>query len=185
MTTEQAEMRQHWIYVLGGAELRQKARTWAERKTRQGKLYRAIEGSPAGLASGQLTGVGNEDVLYVFAGAVEGGRLGESALAPGDLAAHMLAEGLDRGHRSLKLFVSYSGDSAGSPSYAELVFEAMRPEYPRIMLSGYHGMVDAEGFDGHKTAGLSREESLAGMSRETWVASGSRAQQNRVQFPPG
>ncbi len=104
-------------------------------------------------------------------------------MGPAELAAHLLAEGLDRGHRSLKIFASYSGDSAGSPSYAELVYEEMRSEYPQIVLSGYHGKVDVDGFDGHKTAGMSRDESLDGMSRETWVASGSRAQENRVQFP--
>ena len=45
------------------------------------------------------------------------------------------------------------------------------------------GRVDAEGFDGHKTAGLGEGEMLEGLSRDAWLAKGARAQENRVQFP--
>ncbi len=184
MDAKPAKLQQHWMYVLGGTGLREKARKWEERKTRQGKGYAVIDCAPAGSHAPRLAGVGNDDVLYVFADAVREGRVGEWEMGPEDLARHLRAEGLDLGHRSLKIFASHSGDGFGSECFAERVYEAMRPEYPHMMVSGYRGQVDAEGFDGHKTAGLSEGETLEGLSREQWLEKGARAMENRVQFPP-
>jgi hypothetical protein len=183
MSSEETKRQQHWIYVVGGAELREKARRWGTRKTLQGKAYAVIEGASPGSHSQKLAGVGNEDVLYVFADAVREGKLGEWGFGAEELAAHLPAEGLDRGHRSLKIFASRSGDRDGSACFAEQVYEAMQPAYPHIVVFGYLGQVNAEGFDGHKTAGLSELEKLEGLSREEWLQKGARAQENRVRFP--
>jgi hypothetical protein len=184
MAADETKGQQHWIYVLGGSALQQKARKWEERKSGQGKRYEVIEGVPAGSESGRLSGVQNDDVVYVFADAVRDGRLGEWAMGPEELARHLRAEGLQQGHRSLKIFASWSGDGAESASFAVRLYEVMRPEYPELTVFGYLGQVDAEGFDGHKTAGLGESEALTSMTREEWTAKGARARDNRVQFPP-
>jgi len=179
-----ARTQQHWIYVLGGEGLREKARKWEKRKTEQGKNYVVIEGAPVGSHEQRLARVGDDDVLYVFADAVQRGSLGEWGIRPEALARHLLAEGLDGGHRSLKIFASRSGDCLDSQSFAEQVYEAMHPAYPQLVVHGYLGQVDAEGFDGHKTAGLGEGETLKELSREQWFEKRARAQENRVQFPP-
>lgn len=175
--------KQHWIYVLGGAGLREKAYGWAQRKTRQGKRYSVIEGAPTGSSAARLAGVKNDDVLYVFSDAVHDGRLGEWQIGIEELVALVRDEGLDRGHRAFKVFASWSGDAGSSSSFAEQVYRAMLPHYPQIVVFGYRGKVDADGFDGHKTAGLTETESLDKLSRDEWVKKGARARDNRVQFP--
>ena len=175
---------QHWIYVLGGPELREAARKWQERKVQQGKAYAVIEGAPPGSELQRLAGVNNDDVLYVFAEGVSAGRLGKFEIGPDELVRHLRAEGLDGGHRSLKIFASRSGDRQDGVCYAEVLYQAAQGEFPRVVVSGYRGQVDPEGFDGHKTAGLAAGETLQGMNREQWLARGARAMENRVQFPP-
>ena len=184
MAAGETKGQQHWIYVLGGTALLQKARTWEERKSQQRKRYEVIEGGMAGSETGRLRRVQNDDVVYVFADAVRDGGLGEWATGPEALGRHLRAEGLPQGHRSLKIFASWSGDGAGVTSFAERLYEVMRPEYPELTVFGYLGQVDAEGFDGHKTAGLGESDALTTMSREEWTAKGARARDNRVQFPP-
>jgi hypothetical protein len=184
MAADETKGQQHWIYVLGGVASLLKVRKWEERKSQQGKKYEVIEGGPLGSESGRLRCVQSDDVVYVFADAVRDGRLGDWEMGPEDLARHLRAEGLQQGHRSLKIFASWSGDEAESASYAERLYEVMRPEYPELTVFGYLGQVDAEGFDGHKTAGLGEGEALTTMSREEWTAKGARARDNRVQFPP-
>ncbi len=184
MAAEEKKAQRHWIYVLGGVVLQAKARMWAERKSRQGKIYEVIEGAAAGSESGRLSRIQNDDVVYVFADAVSDGRLGEWAIGPEELVRHLRAEGLSQGHRSLKIFASRSGDGERAASFAERVYDAMRAEFPQVTVFGYLGQVAAEGFDGHKTAGLGEGESLESTSREEWTARGARARDNRVQFPP-
>ena len=184
MALDSNKTKHHWIYPLGGADLVERARKWQERKSHQGKSYAVIEAAREGPA-GRLSQVGNSDVLYVYADAVREGRLGEWQLDPSHLAANLLAEDLDPSHRSLKIFASFSGDASDSQSYAEQLFETMRPSFPHLTVFGFRGRVDAEGFDGHKTAGLSEDESLDGLTREEWFEKGARARDNRVQFPPG
>jgi len=178
------KQQQHWIYVLGGADLNAKASRWAERKTRQGKSYAAIEGAPPPNHAARLGEVKSDDVLYVFADAVRDGHLGEWRLSVAGLAGLLRSEGLDHGHRDLKIFASHSGDAHGSPCFAEQLYEALRADYPRIVVFGYLGQADAEGFDGHKTAGLAEHDSLNDMGREEWIKKKARAKDNRVQFPP-
>lgn len=180
MQTE--SLQQHWIYVLGGAELREQAQRWEQRKTRQGKKYELIE-FPAG---GQLASLGNvqaDDVLYVVAGAVRNGRLGETGLEAAQLAERLRSEGLHPEHRALKIFASFSGDETQAGCFAERLYQAMRNDYPNLVVSGYRGQVDLEGFDGHKSAGLGAGESPEAMGREEWLKRGARARDNRVQFP--
>ncbi len=184
MSAEGKEVRNHWIYVLGGRALGEKAEKWAERKIRQGKAYRVVAGAPPGAHQQRLAALRNADVLYVFADAVREGRLGEWGIGPDELAAHLRAEGLDRGHQCLKIFASWSGDDFQAASYAELVYGAAHREYPQLVVYGYHGQVDAEGFDAHKTAGLGPGETLEVLSREQWLERGARARENRVRFPP-
>jgi hypothetical protein len=184
IAAESSKTKQHWIYPLGDADLLLQARDWAERKTRQGKSYAVIEASRVGPPARRLAHVDNADVLYVYAGAVRDGNLGDWMLDPAKLAEQLHAEGLDPHHRSLKLFASFTGDAGGSSSYAERLYEAMRAAYPRITVFGFLGKVDAGGFDGHKTAGLDKSESLTEMTREDWLSKGARARDNRVQFPP-
>jgi hypothetical protein len=114
---------------------------------------------------------------------VQEGKLGEWGIGPEELASRLRTEGLDEGHRSLKIFASHSGDSSGPGSFAGQVYEAMHSMYPQMVVCGYRGQVDAEGFDGHKTAGLGEGEKLHGLSREQWLQKGARARENRVQFP--
>lgn len=184
MDTGQTKQPQHWIYVLGGAELRKKAHKWEQRKTRQGKAYAVIEDVPGGADSGKFSMVNSDDVLYILADAVREGKLGEWAIDPEDLARRLRAGGLIRTLGSLKIFASHSGDRGSSASYAEQVYATLRPEYPDVTVFGYRGNVDAEGFDGHKTAGLGDNESLQALGRDQWLARGVRAKDNRVQFPP-
>ena len=183
METGQAKQ-QHWIYVIGGAELKEKARQWEQRKTGQGKAYAVISGSQPGSESATLANVESEDVLYVLAGEVRDGKLGSAAFEPRELAAHLRKHGLPEGHRELKIFASRSGDEDGGPSYVEKLYQAMLAAYPDIVVFGYRGQVDPDGFDGHKTAGLGATESLDAMTRDEWTAKGARARDNRVEFPP-
>jgi len=185
MESKSKATKHHWIYPLGGAALLKKALDWEDRKTRQGKSYAVIEASREGPPAGRLANVGNHDVLYVYADAVRDGRLGEWQLDATRLAEHLRGEGLDPAHCSVKVFASFSGDDAGAaPCYAEALYEAMRREFPHMTVFGFRGKVDTEGFDGHKTAGLSQEKSVDGLSREDWLERGARARDNRIQFPP-
>jgi hypothetical protein len=183
MVSDHTKRQQHWIYVLGGSELLDKARKWEQRKTQQGKAYSVIVSAPLG-AHGRLSHVNNDDVLYVFADTVQGGKLGECRISPEELARHLRAEGLDPRHRSVKLFASHTGDAIGSTCFAQQLYEAMRPAYPELVVYGYRGKADAEGFDGHKTAGLGDDESLQHLTHERWLLKRARALDNRVQFPP-
>ena len=184
MGTGQAKQ-QHWIYVIGGAELREKARHWEQRKTGQGKAYALISGSQPGSESATLADVKSDDVLYVLAGEVRDGRLGSVAFDPRELAAHLRKSGLPEGHRELKIFASRSGDEDGGPSYAEQLYQAMLPEYPDIVVFGYRGQVDPDGFDGHKTAGLGADESLDSMTREQMDREGSPGARQPRTVSPG
>jgi hypothetical protein len=185
MKTGPAKTRRHWIYALGNPELLAKAREWERRKRKQGKSYSSIEADREGVSGPRLTKVGNGDVLYVYADAVREGRIGDRRWDAAQLAAHLRAEGLDPGHCSLKIFASFSGDSGGSACFAQELYEAMRPLYPHLIVFGFRGKVDTEGFDGHKTAGLGETERLGSLTREEWLGRRARARDNRVQFPPG
>jgi hypothetical protein len=184
MAAAEKKLLRHWIYVLPDDDLVPRAYAWQERKTAQGKWYRVIE-TPAGDSQSEgLRQVSNDDVLYILASSV--GSIGN----PGDLVAHLIEHGLDRGHCVVKIFASHSGDSgvtAGSPqkSYAEKLYEAMRLEYPAVVVYGYLGEVTPDGFSGHKSAGLKPGETLEGLSEAEWNRRRLRAKENRVRFPPG
>jgi hypothetical protein len=174
------DLKRHWIYVLGGEALREKARLWQERKTSQGKVYAVL---PAA-GQGTLARVDAHDVLYVYADKVSAGLDLLEGMSAAELAAHLRREGLCSGHRSVKVFASRSGDTGvGQRSYAERLYEEMRAGYPGIVVDGYRGEVDAEGFDGHKTAGLPNDETVGEVSREEWTERKLRAKENRVRFP--
>lgn len=180
MATESTQPQQHWIYVLGGAELLTKAEQWEQRKQQGGKAYSILGGAPG---TRPLLAVQPDDILYLLADAVHDGRLGEQALAPEDLARRLEADGLSAAHRSVKIFASGSGDG-DAKSFAAQLCASMRPTYADVTVFGYRGNVDPAGFDGHKTAGLDAGESLGDLSREQWLGKGARAKDNRVQFPP-
>jgi hypothetical protein len=184
MVGDDTKRRQHWIYVLGRSKLLEKARKWAQRKTQEGKAYSVIVGAPLESRSGGLSHVGNNDVLYVFADAVQEGKLGEWQISHEELASHLRDEGLDPRHHSVKLFASHTGDAIDSTCFAQQLYEAMRRDYPELVVYGYRGKADAEGFDGHKTAGLGEDESLQHLTHEQWLLKRARALDNRVQFPP-
>jgi len=181
-----AAKRQHWIYTLGDAALRESAQQWRDRKSSQGKLYELLQTSDQETPAGRLAVVGNDDVLYVYATASPAG-IGLTHKTPTGLAAHLAAEGLDPGHRDLKLFFARSGESeTGSPSYAEAVYEALRSRYPQIVVYGFLGDVSPEGFESHKSAGMAAGETPADLNEGDWNTRRLRASLNRVQFPkPG
>jgi hypothetical protein len=179
-------MQQHWIYVLGSPELRQQASLWQQRKSGQGKRYEVIETGAEEAPAGRLAHVGNEDVLYVYARMQTNG-IGETAKNPPELARHLSAEGLDSGHKVVKIFASGSGDAPSGEagrSYAERLYEAMKETHPNIVVYGYHGDLTPQGYSLHKTAGLSPGESLDEIPEEAWKRRGLRASENRVRFPP-
>lgn len=182
MTEENVPLR-HWIYVLGEEDLLAPAAAWAARKTAQHKDYRVIPGARSGLNAGKLLEVSPGDVLYVLSRTVRHGNLGDWEVGPLQLAAHLQSANLNHSHRDLKLFASHTGDASDGPSYAERVYAAMRPQYPDIVVYGYKGVVDTEGYDGHKTAGLEDGEALHSLSHEAWKARKARASENRVRFP--
>lgn len=173
----------HWIYVLGEGECLAAAEAWAARKAAQGKDYRVIPGARSGINTGKLLEVAPGDILYVLSTAVRDGNLGEWQVGPLQLANHLQSANLNHCHRNLKLFASHTGDAHDGPAYAERVYAAMRPQYPDIVIYGYKGVVDTEGFDGHKTAGLRDGEALHTLSHEAWKARKARASENRVRFP--
>ncbi|MFN7993330.1 MAG: hypothetical protein U0Q18_07000 [Bryobacteraceae bacterium] len=178
-----AAKRQHWIYTLGDATLRESAAQWRDRKTTQGKLYETIQTNDQETPAGRLALVGNDDVLYVYAITSPAG-IGLTHKSPAELAALLAAEGLDPAHRDLKLFFSRSGDTeSGSPSYAEALYEAMRSQYLQIVVYGFLGDVSPEGFESHKSAGLAAGETPAGLNEDDWNTRRLRAKLNRVQFP--
>ena len=160
----------HWIYVLEAGDLTAQAHAWQRRKTAQGKWYQLIDPS----CGGELRQVGNHDVLYLLARSVQ------SMPQPAELAAHLLEHGLDRAHRAVKVFASHSGDTG----YAEKLYQAMLPEYPDVVVYGYGGEVTADGFSGHKTAGLNPGETPDRIGEEEWNRRRLRAKDNRVRFPP-
>ena len=174
--TAEAKTR-HWIYVLGGKESLREAHAWQQRKAGQGKVYEVIEARDS--AAGQLSAVGNDDVLYIYGDAVITG------LEAAELAALLRRAGLDAGHREVKLFLSGSGDKTpgGGPSYAEATYHALRPDFPRAVVYGYRGEVHPEGYDGHKSASLAAGETPQGVAEADWKQRGLRAKDNRVVFP--
>lgn len=180
----------HWIYVLGGSDLRNEASAWQQKKQAGGKWYQVIEARSDERPDGRLGEVGNGDVLYIYArmGTETLDAVGETRKSPEDLAAHLMAEGLDRGHRVLKLFASKSGDapSAGaeSASYAERLYNCMKRHYPNLAVYGYLGDISPRGYSQHKTAGLAPGETLETLTEESWGVRGLRAKENRIRFPP-
>jgi hypothetical protein len=174
----------HWIYVPHDGALLSEAYSWQNRKRADGKWYQVIEPSSGESRSEILRQVGNEDVLYILADSLA--SLGTAS----ELAEHLSENGLHRGHRVVKIFVSRSGDSGGTAgtgesSFAERLYEAMRGEYPEVVVYGYLGGVSASGFSSHKTAGLKPAEGLEGISEAEWNRRNLRAKENRVRFPPG
>ncbi len=174
----------HWTYVPEGEDLLPTAYAWQKRKTAQGKWYRVIEAGSAAQQEAGLRQVGNHDVLYILARSVH------TMQKPEELAAHLERHGLDAGHRVVKVFASYSGDPGVSAefartSYAERLYNSMRVKYPEVVVYGYHGEVTANGFSGHKSAGLMPGDTLEGISESEWNRRGLRAKANRVRFPPG
>lgn len=173
--------RRHWIYVPQRPDLLDAAYAWKRRKTEQGKWYEVIEDtSPVG--GDELKRVGSDDVLYILRTSVlemEG---------PEQLAAQLLAHGLHHGHRAVKIFASCSGDTdrpgaSEKASYAERLYQAMRKQFPRVVVYGFLGKVSPEGVAGHKTAGLKPGEKLDAISATEWKTRGLRAKDNRVRFP--
>jgi hypothetical protein len=179
----------HWIYVLGGADLRREALAWQERKRAGGKWYQVIEARSDERPDGRLGEVGKDDVLYVYARMRPESldALGESRKSPAELAAHLIAEGLDRGHRVVKIFASRSGDvpSGGteSASYAERLYHCMKGHYPNLRVYGYLGNVSPLGYASHKTAGLAPGEPWETVPEASWTARKLRASENRIRFP--
>jgi hypothetical protein len=187
---EETTKLRHWIYVLGGSDLRQQASIWQQRKSSGGKWYQVIEAREDERPDKKLVHVGNDDVLYVYSemSAETLDALGETRKNPGDLARHLAAEGLDNGHRVVKIFASRSGDTrsgaVGSSSYAERLYDEMKDDYPAIAVFGYCGDVSPQGYSSHKTAGLDEGEVLESLTEESWTARNLRAKENRVRFPP-
>jgi len=183
------EARLHWIYVLGGRDLRAEARRWQLAKKAAGKSYAVVAARLDETPSGKLKRVASEDVLYLYAcptGSTPG-AVGQSAKRPADLAALLRAEGLNRNHRDLKLFISHSGDIvSGVPtavSYAEQLHNSMKDTYQNLVVYGYLGEVSPRGFYAHKSAGLEPGEAVERMAGESWQARRLRAKDNRVRFP--
>ena len=187
--TTTGQLQEHWIYVLGGADLHSRASEWQQRKTAGGKLYALIEARSDERPDRRLTQVGNDDVLYIYARMSDGlDAIGESKKTPQELASHLLSEGLDTGHKELKIFASKSGNTLpgekGSTSYAERLYNCMKQDYPDIRVYGYLGEVSPQGFDSHKTAGLASGETSESVTRDSWDERKLRAKENRVCFPP-
>jgi hypothetical protein len=172
--------RRHWIYVLGGRELRVEAHRWQRSKSAAGKSYAVICARVDEAPSGKLKRVESDDVVYVYAR--------PAGKEPRELAELLQAEGLPHAHRDLKLFLSNSGGRTsaahGAASYAERVYNRMKKTHPDLVVYGYFGEVSPRGFDAHKTAGLRSEERVENVTRKSWDARKLRAKENRIRFPP-
>jgi hypothetical protein len=153
------------------------------------KKYSLIQVKENGAPSRKLRHVRNSDVLYIYTHS-QGGASGriwkrDDAVSPHDLARHLEAEELNRGHVELKLFACYSGVPVGAgASFARQLYDAMRQPphgYERLVVYGYQGQVNPAGF-GHKTAGLAAGELPNSFTVQEWNARHLRAQERRVVF---
>lgn len=181
--------KRHWIYVLGGRDLRRQARLWERAKTASGKSYAVIAARIDENPSGKLRRVANGDVVYVYARPSNGapGVVGLTGKSPIDLAELLKAEGLNEMHRDLKLFIPNSGgmseDKPAPNCFAAQVHRHMKDSFPHLVLYGYIGEVSPRGFYGHKTANLKPGESLDDLNAPSWESRNLRASRNRVRFP--
>jgi len=187
-------MPKHWIYVLGGQDLRGQADLWAGGKNLSGKSYEVIRARVDQAPQGRLRRVEPDDIVYVYAHTLYTddfqhplGRVsGKDANA---LALQLRDEGLTLDIAQVKVFACGSGSAphgGGQPFYREL-YDAMHNAavgFTRVQVCGYVGEVAPAGYGGHKTAGMRHGETTATVSLADWNARQMRATDKRLCFPP-